>query len=110
MQRDDRIRLKHMLDAARETQAFVASKTRTDLDTDRKLTLALVKCIEVIGEAASRVSVQTRDALSAIPWGDIIGMRNRLIHGYFAVNLDIVWSTATEELPFLIVQVETALS
>ena len=66
------------------------------------LLLALVKCIEIIGEAASRVTRETRDALSGIPWQDIVGMRNRLIHAYFDVDHDRVWDTIQQDLPPLV--------
>ncbi len=81
MRKDDRIRLQRMLDAAREAIEFAASSRREDLERDRKLTLALVKEIEIIGEAAYQVSESTRRALPEIPWQDIVGMRHRLVHG-----------------------------
>ena len=87
MRKDDSIRLRHMLDAAKESEFFVKEKTRDDLETDRKLVLALVKSIETIGEAASRISEECREDMGEIPWGDIIGMRNRLIHAYFDPNV-----------------------
>lgn len=86
MQQADRIRLQHMLDAAQEATRFSKNRTKDDLDTDRMLTLSVVKCIEIIGEAAGRVSPETRRTTPNIPWPDIIGMRNRLIHVYYDVN------------------------
>lgn len=102
MLKDDLILLRHMLDAATEAEDFICDRERIDLDNDRKLELALVKCIEIIGEAASGVSKECRDDLPQIPWVDIIGMRNRLIHAYFEINLDILWNTLVEDLPPLI--------
>lgn len=99
MLKDDIIRLRHMLDAALEAERFIDDKDRSDLDNDRKLELALVKCVEIIGEAASSVSKESRDNLPQIPWTDIVGMRNRLIHAYFEINLDILWKTLTDDLP-----------
>lgn len=110
MRKDDEIRLRHMLDAAREAQSFIAGKPRLALDTDRKLALALVKDMEIIGEAASRVSEQSRAEYPAIPWPDIINMRNRLIHAYFDIDLDIVWDTVTKDLPPFIIIIEKILS
>lgn len=81
MHRDGAIRLRHMLDAVREAQGFAASRSRSDLDHDRQLLLALVKDVEIIGAAASRVSVDTRLDSADIPWQDIVAMRHRLIHG-----------------------------
>ena len=109
MRNDDVVRLRHMLDAAREACGFVNEKVREDLDSGRQLALALVKDIEIIGEAASRVSVETRMAYPDLPWQESIAMRNRLIHGYFAINLDIVWSTVSDELPPLIAELERIL-
>ncbi|UCF95099.1 MAG: DUF86 domain-containing protein [Desulfobacterales bacterium] len=106
MQQNDLIRLRHMLDAAKEAKSFVRGKDRKDLHTDRQLALALVKSIEIIGEAASKVSDKCRDDLPQIPWRSIIGMRNRLIHAYFDINRDILWMTVIEDLPPLISQLE----
>ena len=110
MLKDDKIRLQHMLDAARDALSFVAGKSRLDLDTNRMLALSLVKSIEIIGEAASKVSPDCQAQCGDIPWPEIIGMRHRLIHAYFAVDLDIVWRTVAKELPPLIAELEKALS
>jgi uncharacterized protein with HEPN domain len=110
MHKDDVIRLRHMLDATREALSFVAGKPRAELDVNRMLALSLVKSIEIIGEAASRVSPDCRAQCREVPWPDIIAMRNRLIHAYFDINLDIVWQTVTEELPPLVVELEKYLS
>lgn len=80
MRKDDAVRLRHMLDAAKEAVSFAQNKTRRSLDTDRKLVLSLVKSIEIIGEAAANVTSTSREELPHIPWRDIISMRNRLIH------------------------------
>lgn len=71
----DEVRLRHMLDAAREVERFVAGKGRANLDADRLLTLALLKSLEMIGEAASRVSEEVRARHAGIPWARIVGMR-----------------------------------
>ena len=91
MPKDDDIWLRHMLDAAHEAIEFAQGRTRVDLNGDRQLVLALVKDIEIIGEAAYRVSQTARNQLPDIPWDDIIGMRHRLVHAYFDINLDILW-------------------
>ena len=109
MQRDDKIRLRHMLLAAREAQSFARNETRASIDKDRKLTLALVKAVEIIGEAASKISSECQENLLQIPWASIIGMRNRLIHAYFDINLDILWKTITEDIPPLISDLENIL-
>jgi uncharacterized protein with HEPN domain len=102
MQQHDDIRLQHMLDSAEEAVEFAVGKSRNDLDDDRKLLLAIIKSIEIIGEAASKVSEARKAEDENIPWKDIVGMRNRLSHGYFDVNLDIVWQTVKTDLPNLI--------
>ncbi|MCK4658921.1 MAG: DUF86 domain-containing protein [Phycisphaerae bacterium] len=99
---DDLIRLRHMLDAAEDAVGFAANRNRDDLDRDRMLLLSLVKCIEIIGEAASRVSPEMQMAVPKLPWQDIIGMRNRLIHAYFDVDHDRVWDTVEQDLPYMI--------
>jgi len=95
-----------MLDAARMALSFVQGRERADLDTDTQLAFALVKTIEIIGEAASRISGECQNRLPMIPWQDIVGMRNRLIHAYFEINADIVWSALTNDLPALAAQIE----
>ena len=102
MHRNDIIRLRHLLDAAQEAIGFAQGQTRADLDRDRKLVLALVKDIEIIGEAAYQVFQSTRDQLSGIPWADVIGMRHRLVHAYFDIDLDILWRTVQGDLPPLL--------
>ena len=110
MQKDDIIRLRHMLDAANEAIEFTQNKTRSTLDTDRQLVRALVKDIEIIGEAATKVTKEFQKNLPQIPWQNIIGMRNRLIHAYFDINLNILWKTVTEDLPPLIFELEKIVS
>jgi len=104
MQKDDAVRLRHMLDAAQEAAFFAQNKTRSSLDTDRQLVLSLVKSIEIVGEAAANVTTKCREDFPQIPWRDIISMRNRLTHVYFDINLDILWKTVVEDLPPLIAE------
>ncbi len=95
----DGLRLRHMRDASLKTQEFVRGKARPDIDDDEVLAFALVRLVEVIGEAARGISPETRERYPEIPWADIAGTRNRIAHAYFDVNLDIVWRIATESLP-----------
>jgi len=90
MRKDDLIRIRHMLDAAKEAMSFIKYRKRSDLDTDRMLVLSLVKSVEIMGEAASKVTKVSRDGHPEVPWLNIIGMRNRLIHVYFDIDLDRV--------------------
>ncbi|OHB58940.1 MAG: hypothetical protein A2173_12170 [Planctomycetes bacterium RBG_13_44_8b] len=98
-----------MLDAAMEIRQYVQSSARQDLDYDRKLVHSLVRLLEIIGEAASQTSKQLRDNAPSIPWSVLTGMRNRLIHAYFSINLDVVWSTSTEDIPPLIEELSELL-
>jgi uncharacterized protein with HEPN domain len=103
---DDQVRLRHMLDAARTAARYAHQHQRADLDIDELAAHGLVRLIEIIGEAAARVSPGGRAALPDLPWPAIIGMRNRLVHGYYDVDLDVVWHTLTDDLPPLIEQLE----
>lgn len=109
MRKHDTIRLRHMLDAAREAMGFTQGRSRPDLDRDRMLVLSLVKDIEIIGEAGYQISDVTHEQLPAIPWQDIVGMRHRLVHAYFDINLDVLWRTVQEDLPALIAVPEPLL-
>ncbi|MGQ9500680.1 MAG: HepT-like ribonuclease domain-containing protein, partial [Anaerolineae bacterium] len=100
----------HMVNAAREAVSFAQGRAREDLDTDRMLVLALVQCLAIIGEAASRITAAFQQQHPQVPWADIIGMRNRLVHAYFDVNLDILWHTIQDDLPPLIAQMEAILA
>jgi len=102
----DSVRIRHILDAARQATAFIRGRSRRDLDTDQMLNLSLIRLLEVIGEAARGVSDPLREAHPEVAWKKMTGLRDRLIHGYFDVNLDIVWETVTQDLPSLIATVE----
>lgn len=106
MLRNDEIRLRHMLDAARTARRLAQGRNRRDLDVDEGLTLSLVKAVEMIGEAANQVGDATRKENLSIPWAQIIAMRNRLVHVYFDINLDVLWQTVQQDLPPLIAQLE----
>jgi uncharacterized protein with HEPN domain len=102
MRPEDRTRILHMIEAAETVEEFVSGRVRADLDSDRILLFALIRAIEVLGEAAAKVSPETRTVTQGIPWPRIISMRNRLIHAYFDVDRSILWKTATEEIPALL--------
>jgi uncharacterized protein with HEPN domain len=107
---DDLIRLHHMRDYAHEAIELSQGKTREDLDNDRLLELALVRLMEIIGEAAARVTQTTQQQLPDIPWREVTAMRNRLIHGYDRIDNDILWDTIEFDLPPLIVALDAFLS
>jgi uncharacterized protein with HEPN domain len=98
-----------MMDAASEAVRLSTGKNRSDLDNDRLLNLALVRLLEVIGEAANRISDDEQSFHAEIEWGQIISLRNRLIHGYDEVDFDILWQIVTGDLPGLIAKLEHIL-
>lgn len=108
-QHEGLVRLRHMLDASREATALAGGKKRQDLEADRTLELALTRLVEIVGEAASRVSKDERALFPEIPWVDIVGMRNRLVHGYMEIDTEALWSTIEVDLPALILLLEAAL-
>ncbi len=93
-----------MLDYAREAVGLIRDRQRADLDRDRTLGLAILRCVGIVGEAASRVPADVQRRYPDIPWPQIIGMRNRLAHGYDIVDYDIVWNTVTHDPPPLIAE------
>jgi uncharacterized protein with HEPN domain len=100
------IRLHHMLDYAREAVSLAQGKSRAELGADRLLNLALVRLVEIVGEAASRVSKDVQGQYPQIPWPHVVSTRNRLVHGYDFLDFDILWQTITEDLPELIAILE----
>ncbi len=100
-----------MLDAAQRAVKFVGGKTHESLDEDHMLLgFALVRAIEVVGEAANQVDKETRESIPTIRWREMIGMRNRIVHHYVSVDYDIVWTVATIHLPEMIKELENFLS
>lgn len=88
---------------------MIRNCSREDLDNDRKLNLSLVRLLEIVGEAASQVTEETRRLNAELPWNQMVGLRNRLIHGYNEVDFDILWTILMEDLPPLILQLKRAL-
>jgi uncharacterized protein with HEPN domain len=110
MSSPDTVRLQHMHDAAVKAVKHAQGRSRADLETDELFGLAIVRLLEIIGEASKNVTQATKDANPHIPWRQISGARDRLIHGYFNVDLDIVWQTITQDLPPLIAVLDVLLS
>jgi len=106
---DDRLRMRHMLDHAVEARDMARGRRREELDHDRQLNLSLVRLLEVVGEAAARVSVEARQNSLSIPWTQVVGLRNPLIHGYDEVDFDVLWQILQEDLPPLIEQLAVTL-
>jgi len=107
---NDIIRIQHMLDAAREAVIFGADMSFSALESDRLRCLALTRCVEIIGEAASAISADFRANHAYIPWRLIVATRNRLIHAYFDVDLQVLLETIQVDLPNLIAVLETIVS
>ncbi|HBA82805.1 MAG TPA: hypothetical protein DCZ95_01805 [Verrucomicrobia bacterium] len=103
---EDSVTLRQMLDHIEEAVALVTGRTRADLECDRVFFLALVKLVEIVGEAATRISYSLHAVHPEIPWREIIGTRNRLIHGYDAVDYDILWAIVTSDFPPLASQIK----
>lgn len=99
MSRTDECLLRHMLDAAQEAVAFMEGRTRADLQSDRMLALSVIKDIETLGEAATRVSAATRALLPQFPWDRAISMRHGLVHGYSKIDFEAAWNTVKQDLP-----------
>ncbi len=107
---EDLVRLRHMLDAAEKILEYTKTCKRNNLDEDEKLALALVRLLEIMGEAAKNVSDECRQEYSAIPWRQIAGTRDRLIHGYFDVDFDIIWKIISQDIRPLVIQLKKILS
>jgi uncharacterized protein with HEPN domain len=109
MQHEDSIRVRHMIEAVQTALGFISGRQAADLDSDRMLLFALMRAIEVIGEAASKVSEEARRSSPEIPWSLIVSMRNRLIHAYYDIDREILWKTVTSELPALLPRLQAVL-
>lgn len=99
-----------MFDGASDAVRFASGRTRADLDRDAMLAFAITRALQIVGEASIKVSDETRNLLPQVQWSAIAGMRNRLVHAYFDVNLDIVWDTLELDLPPLIVALAAYLA
>ena len=106
MENKDSARLKHMLDSGRAILLFAKNRRRIDLDKDRLFMSGVLREFEVLGEAASKVSEKTKKQFPQLPWKELVGMRNRLIHAYFDVDHDIIWKTIRDYLPTFIEELE----
>lgn len=106
MRVEDAVRVRHMIEAAEAALSFIKSRTRLGLEQDKMLQFALVRAVEVVGEAASKVTAEGRAEAPQVPWAVITGARNRLVHAYFDIDLDILWVTVCHDLPALVTQLQ----
>lgn len=110
MSESDAIRLRHMLEASLEAIDNGSGQTSDDLRDDRVRALALVRCVEIVGEAGTRVSEECPDSHPEIPWRAVIGMRNRLVHAYFDIDFRVVCDTVQDDLPALVAALKEVLA
>jgi uncharacterized protein with HEPN domain len=102
MLKDDWVYAGHMFDMGLKALSFTKGLTKTEYDQDEPLRLALTHIIQVLGEAARHISPAFQEAHSEIPWHEILGMRNRIVHDYMSVDEDIVWEVVQQDLPSLV--------
>ena len=107
---DDRLPMHQMLEHAREAMEIVRDRSRTELESNRVLQLALAHLLLVVGEAATRVSPAGRARYPEVPWSKAIGTRNFIAHGYDRIDYDVVWDTIAEDFPPLVTALERVLS
>lgn len=110
MPKDDRIKALHALEAAEKAVAFLEGLEREDLDRDEKLSLAVVRLLEIVGEAAAQTEATFREAHPDVPWRRMVALRNRLIHGYFDINLNVVWDTVKTDFPPMVAALQNILN
>ena len=109
MVEDNSTRIKHIFDACKEILEFTKNSSKLQFENDKILAYASVHLIEIIGEAVSSITSELKQKYSTIPWKHIIGMRNRLIHGYFDIDLEIVWQTIKNDIPNLLKEIENII-
>jgi uncharacterized protein with HEPN domain len=103
---DDPTRLRHMMEYAQKLLEFSSGKTQSAIASDEILSLAIVRLAEIIGEAAANVSEEKQQQYPQIQWRKIIGMRNRIVHAYFDIDMEVVWQTITQDIPALVSQLD----
>ena len=105
----DSIRIRHMVEAVRQTIEYAAGRNAEDIEGDPPVRALFIRNLEILGEAASRVTPELREAHPEIPWRDMVDLRNRLIHAYFDIDMDIIWATVQRALPSLLAKLEALL-
>jgi len=108
-QKDNQVYVQHMIDTANKALSFVEGVSREDFDNNELLRLSLTHLLQIIGEAARRVSPDFRENYPTIPWQAVVGMRSKVVQDYLNVDEDIVWNTVKNDLPLLVKELEKIL-
>jgi uncharacterized protein with HEPN domain len=101
--------IEDILDAMAKAEILIDDVTYEQFDADFRINFAVVRALEIMGEATKRLPISLRDKYPEIPWRNIAGMRDRIIHGYDSVNLQIVWDVVKKDLPQLKPQIQKIL-
>ena len=107
--RNERLFLADIQECCQKIERFIIGISESDFQTNEILKDALVRNIEIIGEAAKNLSEQTRSENPGIPWRDVMRMRDKIVHHYFRLKLEIIWRTITEDIPALQLQINEML-
>lgn len=99
--RDDTFYVLHIIDAIEQIEEYLTGKDLQQFCETKLVQDGVIRQLEIIGEATKNLSIQTRNKAPSIPWKSLSGMRDKLIHQYFGVDVDAVWSTVTQDLPML---------
>lgn len=102
----DKVRLQHIMDSIAEITSAMSGETKISFVKNHILRIAVVKWIEIIGEAANNISRETKNTTTNIEWAMIIGLRHIVVHEYFGINYEAIWDIATDEIPILKQKIE----
>lgn len=110
MNKHDSVYLQHIIDAIKRIEEYTSDVDNRDFTSNHLVQDGVIRQIEIIGEAAKRVSKKLKDNNKHIPWKDIVGMRNKLIHDYFGVDADAVWDTVERDIPYLKTEIQKIIN
>lgn len=104
--KDDKVYIRQILDAIRKIELFTSSINRVDFGIDEKTQSAVIMQLMLIGEISKKISIKTKDSVD-LPWKDIAGFRDKAVHDYFEMDLDVVWNTIIADIPVLKSKLQT---